>query len=114
MDQDHIPNSTQCDQCGIKVASERSLRVHYLCVHMRFVEAICDICGKLYYSLNKLAKHRVIHFEDRNVPCLLCNQKFKRKENLNIHMRVHTGVKPFKVSPPFWIFFLNRYKIIDK
>lgn len=92
----HVPISSECLQCGLKLVNERGAKLHYLSVHMRFVEAICDICGKTYHSMNKLNKHRIIHFEERNIACEMCPAKFKRKDNLKIHMRVHSGLKPFK------------------
>lgn len=92
----HVPISSECIQCGLKLANERGARMHYMSVHMRFVEAICDICGKTYHSMNKLNKHRLIHFDERNIACSMCPAKFKRRDNLKIHMRVHSGVKPFK------------------
>lgn len=93
----HIPQTGACDLCDVTLTSERALKVHYLGVHLKQIEAICDICGHIFYSRGKLDNHRVIHFEERNVRCELCPAKtFKRLQNLRIHMRVHSGLRPYK------------------
>lgn len=85
-----------CNTCGLTLNNERSLKAHYLGVHLKKVESICDICGFIFHSQGKLDNHRVIHFDDRNVKCAQCPATFKRLQNLRIHQRIHTGEKKFK------------------
>ena len=51
-----------------------------------------------YYSYKQnLTTHIRIHvpIENRKHQCLQCCKKFVRKSHLNVHMRIHDGVRPY-------------------
>nr|XP_026696018.1 uncharacterized protein LOC108951044 [Ciona intestinalis] len=54
--------------------------------------ATCDICGKVV-SKRRISMHRRIHFD--KFPCPQCDKIFNRKENLQVHQRIHSGEKPY-------------------
>lgn len=85
----------------------------------------CQICDKHFQGLNDLRKHLRIHSDERPYPCTQCDKKFRQagclknhvasqhgtdeeflctfcnkafpiKERLRLHLRVHTGYKPYK------------------
>lgn len=85
----------------------------------------CHICDKQFQGLNDLRKHLRIHSDERPYPCTQCDKKFRQagclknhiasqhgtdeefscefcnktfpiKERLRLHLRVHTGYKPYK------------------
>lgn len=85
----------------------------------------CEICDKQFQGLNDLRKHLRIHSDERPYPCSQCDKKFRQagclknhvasqhgtdeefvctfcnkafpiKERLRLHLRVHTGYKPYK------------------
>ena len=52
----------------------------------------------LYYSFKQnLMTHVQIHvsMEERKHQCQVCKKKFLRKAHLNVHMRIHDGVRPY-------------------
>ena len=85
----------------------------------------CDICGKVFAGTNDLRKHLRIHNDERPYECPtcksrfrqsgclknhiasqhgtdvvfvcdLCNKQFPIKERLRLHMRIHTGERPYQ------------------
>ena len=57
----------------------------------------CDICGKAFRRRNVLFQHRTSHFPSRfSCDFEQCNKKFGTKQNLESHLRTHTGEKPYK------------------
>lgn len=85
----------------------------------------CQICEKQFQGLNDLRKHLRIHSDERPYPCTQCDKRFRQagclknhvasqhgtdeefvcsfcsktfpiKERLRLHLRVHTGYKPYK------------------
>lgn len=88
---------------------------------------LCKICSKDFKYANDLRKHLLIHSDERPFQCLQCDQKFRQagclknhiacqhgtntvytcyycnksfpiKERLRLHMRVHSGERPYKCS----------------
>uniref|UniRef100_A0AAR5P3A4 Protein krueppel n=1 Tax=Dendroctonus ponderosae TaxID=77166 RepID=A0AAR5P3A4_DENPD len=58
----------------------------------------CEICKKVLVGRsNRLQQHIIMaHSDIRNFPCNICEKKFKSKQQLVNHSRVHTGEKPYK------------------
>lgn len=54
----------------------------------------CDDCGRLFSTKGNMMRHvQATHAGDgvKVFPCLVCGRKFKRREDLVTHGRVHTG-----------------------
>lgn len=87
----------------------------------------CGICSKVFAYGNDLRKHLRIHSDERPFPCPECGQRFRQagclknhiasqhggaasfschycaktfpiKERLRLHMRIHSGEKPYKCA----------------
>lgn len=88
---------------------------------------VCQVCNKTFMGANDLRKHLRIHNDERPYACPHCENRFRQagclknhiasqhgtdtlftcdlcsktfpiKERLRLHMRVHTGEKPYKCS----------------
>ncbi|KAI4457649.1 zinc finger and scan domain-containing [Holotrichia oblita] len=113
-----------CSTCGKKFSSKTSMRVHmkshsnerlYKCklcsyagrtasavyIHMSTHEnyfCICEVCSKTFKSMRNLNDHlRRVHSETRKHECNYCGKKFIDKYILSVHIRRHTGARPYNV-----------------
>ncbi|CAL4146870.1 unnamed protein product, partial [Meganyctiphanes norvegica] len=59
----------------------------------------CNLC-KSYFANQALLRRHIsnCHCNVRKYSCKYCNKKFKRKEHMQRHERIHTGLRPFKCS----------------
>jgi uncharacterized Zn-finger protein len=55
----------------------------------------CDICGAVSMSQSNFAIHMRTHSGERPFKCDICPSMFASKGNLKIHLRVHSGEKPY-------------------
>ncbi|XP_065661785.1 uncharacterized protein LOC100209907 isoform X1 [Hydra vulgaris] len=63
-------------------------------------ENTCLQCQKHFSSSSALAKHKLIHSDERKYVCHICSRGFKRQDHLNGHMITHRDKKPYECHFP--------------
>uniref|UniRef100_UPI0037E783C3 zinc finger protein 26-like n=1 Tax=Semicossyphus pulcher TaxID=241346 RepID=UPI0037E783C3 len=87
------PTSLCCRVCGDSFHSRGFLRKHAE-THCRDSQSICGVCGQQLDSPVALQAHLQSHRET-NGTCNICRKSF---QNMETHMRRHTGIKPYSCS----------------
>lgn len=91
-------HSHVCRDCKKVFSSEKNLRRHRI-THGDRSSFTCNICGAGFNSKVYLTTHLLRH-GDRKFICVICKMKFKRKDLLSRHIKIHQKGKrlecPFK------------------
>jgi KRAB domain-containing zinc finger protein len=56
---------------------------------------ICDVCKKRFKKPSALKLHVRVHTGERPFTCGICKISFRWLGNLKMHHRIHTGERPF-------------------
>ncbi|XP_058820772.1 zinc finger protein 845-like [Topomyia yanbarensis] len=91
------PPEYECDVCG-KAFRKSSVLKHHRKIHVPFENVPCTEPGcKLSFRDEALMKRhcRNVHGDVFPWECQFCPKKLRTKEAMDIHVRVHTGEKPF-------------------
>lgn len=86
-------------------------RFEHLKYHMRTHgnerNYVCHVCGDAFFLSSELRKHIINrHQVDRPFNCTFqqCKKCFKNKHALNVHMRIHSSIKPYVCTVCFELF----------
>lgn len=81
----------KCEECG-KMCKSKQNYEHHMKAHAKDFNFIC-FCGKGFLTEQKFCVHVRIHTGEKPFQCSDCDKRFSRKDKLNEHYRRHTGVK---------------------
>lgn len=82
-----------CSDCGKKFNSFSALEAHQK-VHTDAFPYECHVCQRTFTKLVHLTKHYEGHVMKKN-QCPLCELQCSSDHQLTIHMRTHTGERPY-------------------
>ncbi|KAF2357746.1 Zinc finger C2H2-type [Trinorchestia longiramus] len=87
----------RCDECPKKFVRRIYLTNHKLRMHHLPKPFTCEVCGRALLTKASLAvHHRCVHGPaSQKLACSHCPKLFSRKEKLVLHLRRHTGERPF-------------------
>lgn len=88
----------QCPEagCGKRFRQAGCLKNHRASQHGTDIIFYCDLCGKQFPVKERLRLHLRVHTGYKPYKCNVCQKTFARGGQLSQHMVTHTGVKKYK------------------
>lgn len=85
----------QCEVCQKEFGYSNDLRKH-LRIHLDERPFSCTQCNKTFRQAGCLKNHIACqHGTDISYSCDYCSKSFPIKERLRLHLRIHSGFKPY-------------------
>nr|CAD7264694.1 unnamed protein product [Timema shepardi] len=99
------PNVYTCQICEIKFDKLEELKSHLMSTHKHLAKRhICEFCGAMYHTSNKLKTHLLKHTGEFPFTCEVCGMRFCAKYRLNNHLVCHVDERPHICSVCGWAF----------
>ena len=89
---------SECSPCGKKFKTNESLNHHIKRSHNKENIHECNACGRKFPYESEMKQHQASHEIkplEEYLDCNECPKKLKTRNSLDLHKRMHAGIKPF-------------------